>query len=291
MRESPDPSIDDVWRSQRAFVLDIAYRMLGSISDAEDVAQEAFMRLLRVDLDEIDDVRAWLVVVVSRLCLDHLRSARIRRERAAGAWLPEPLVDPAPADPADRITLDDSVRMALLVVLEQLSPAERAAFVLHDVFQFSFETVGDIVGRSPAACRQLASRARRRIEADVTPARFSVAPEQHRAVVDRFIAACTTGDIAALTEVLDEHVEGVADFGGGVHAGAAGVDEVSQRLVLLFGPASDIVLEARTVNGGPGVIALLADRVMGVSAFTIVDGRITEIHSIVDPAKLTHVDR
>jgi len=136
-----DARLVAVWREHRGLALDVAYRMLGSLSDAEDVVQEAFARLMRVDLNEIEDVRGWLVVVVTRLCLDQLRSARSRREAYVGPWLPEPLVDAEgeELDPADRVTLDDSVRMALMVMLERLSPAERAAFVLHDVFGFSFE--------------------------------------------------------------------------------------------------------------------------------------------------------
>src|SRR5438477_1997510 len=143
-----DAAFADAWREHRRYILDVAYRMLGSVSDAEDVVQEAFARLLQQDADQIQDVRGWLVVVVSRLCLDQLRSARSRRESYVGPWLPEPVVQPPGlvVDPAERVTLDDSVRMAMLVVLERLTPAERAAFVLHDVFQFAFEDVATIVG-------------------------------------------------------------------------------------------------------------------------------------------------
>src|SRR5688572_4615117 len=150
-----DPALAEVWQAHHRYVLDVAYRMLGSVSEAEDVVQDTFARLLDEDLGEIRDVRGWLVVAVTRRCLDRLRSARSRREVYVGPWLPEPLIPPAEdADPADRVTLDDSVRMALLIVLERLSPAERAAFVLHDVFQFPFEQVAGILGRTPAACRQ-----------------------------------------------------------------------------------------------------------------------------------------
>src|SRR5262245_43857202 len=166
--EAANTTLDDAWHEHRPYLLDVAYRMLGSITDAEDIAQEAFVRLMRADTDEIDDLRGWLIVVVSRLCLDQRRSARFRRELPAtqpDARDPpvRPLGRVEGADPADRVTLDDSVQAAMLVVLERLSPAERTAFVLHDVFGFSFEVVGSIVGRSPAACRQLASRARRRV--------------------------------------------------------------------------------------------------------------------------------
>src|SRR6266516_4520596 len=189
-RQDVDERLAGVWREHHRLLLDVAYRMLGSINDAEDAVQEAFARLMRVDLEEIDDVRGWLVVVVTRLCLDQLRSARARREAYIGPWLPEPLVEipGEEPDPADRVTLDDSVRMALLVVLERLTPPGRAAFVLHDVFGFSFDAVGSIVGRSPAACRQLASRARRRIQEETGPARFEVDPGEVRRIADRFIA-------------------------------------------------------------------------------------------------------
>jgi len=148
--------LDDLWRAHRRYLLDLAFRMLGNIGDAEDIVQEAFTRLLRVDGDEIDDVRGWLVVVVSRLCLDQLRSARVRREVGVEVELADDEVDPA-----DRVTLDDSVRLALHLVLERLTAAERTVFVLHDVFQYPFEEVATIVGRSPTSCCQLASRARR----------------------------------------------------------------------------------------------------------------------------------
>src|SRR5436309_12066726 len=166
-----DAAIGEAWREHRRYVLDVAYRMLGTVSEAEDVVQEAFARLIREEVDEIHDVRGWLVVVTTRLCLDQLRSARAKREAYVGPWLPEPLIQPpgAEPDPAERITLDDSVRMAMLVVLERLTPAERAAFVLHDVFQFSFESISGILDRTPAACRQLASRARRQIQGDSSP--------------------------------------------------------------------------------------------------------------------------
>src|SRR5438309_8567749 len=156
-----DVRVTELWTSHHRFLLDVAYRLLGSYNEAEDTVQEAFTRLLRTDLDPIEDVRAWLVVVVSRLCLDQLRSARMRRESYVGAWFPEPLIGSRDAqDPSDMVTLDESVRMAFLIVLERMSPAERVVFVLHDVFEFPFEKVASIVSRSPAACRQLASRVR-----------------------------------------------------------------------------------------------------------------------------------
>jgi len=173
----------DAWTNHHRFLLDVAYRLLGSYSDAEDIVQEAFSRLLRTDLDPIEDVRAWLVVVVSRLCLDQLRSARVKREAYIGPWFPEPLLfsDDAATDPADVVTMDESVRFALLVVLERMSPAERVVFVLHDVFDFPFEKIGPMVGRTIAACRQLASRARKRVGEEAGSARFAIDPAEQGA--------------------------------------------------------------------------------------------------------------
>src|SRR5438445_9728078 len=168
-----DAWVTQAWANHHGFLLDIAYRLLGSYSEAEDIVQEAFTKLLRTDLDPIEDVRAWLVVVVSRLCLDQLRSARVRREAYVGPWCPAPLIhSDTMSDPADVVTMDESVRMALLIVLERMSPAERVVFVLHDVVDFPCAKVAPMVKRSPAACRQLASRARRRINEEAASPRF-----------------------------------------------------------------------------------------------------------------------
>src|SRR2546421_10412443 len=176
-----DAWVTQAWSDHHGFLLDVAYRLLGSYSEAEDTVQEAFTRLLRTDLDPIEDVRAWLVVVVSRLCLDQLRSARVRREAYVGHWFPEPLIHSDEiSDPADIVTMDGSVRMALLIVLERMSPAERVVFVLHDVFDFPFEKVAPMVKRSPAACRQLASRARRRINEAAAASRLAIGPPEAR---------------------------------------------------------------------------------------------------------------
>ena len=288
-----DEAIERAWRENRRYLLDVAYRMLGSVTDAEDVTQEAFARLMRADLDEIEDVRGWLVVVVGRLCIDQLRSARSRRETYVGPWLPEPVVEPSGGvrDPAERITLDDSVRMAMLVVLERLTPAERAAFVLHDVFQFSFEDVATIVGRSSEACRQLASRARRRIHEETEPARFDVDPGELSRIAERFITASTEGDLAALEEVLDPNVVGWTDGGGVVAAprrAVAGRDRVAARF-LKFVRDFGVTLVPMPVNGEPGVVGFQDDRLIAVLAFETRDGLISRIHSIANPAKLAYV--
>ena len=287
-----DERLAAAWRDHRQYVLDVAYRMLGSVTEAEDVVQETFARLFRAE-DEIADVRGWLVVVATRLCLDQLRSARAKREAYVGPWLPEPVVESAgaPVDPADRITLDDSVRMAMLVVLERLTPAERAAFVLHEVFRFSFDDVATIVGRSPEACRQLASRARRRIQEGTAPPRFHVDRAEVARLADRFIEAATNGDLDALKDVLDPDVVGWTDSGGVVGAPrspVAGRDNVAPWF-LRFMEQFGVRLAAMAVNGEPGVLVFQEDRLLAVVAFETRDERITRIHSIANPEKIAYV--
>ncbi len=287
-------SFADLWASHHGFLIDIAYRLLGSYSDAEDIVQEAFIRLLRTDLDPIEDVRAWLVVVVSRLCLDQLRSARTRRESYVGAWLPEPLVDSGAAapDPAESVTLDESVRMALLVVLDKLSPAERVVFVLHEVFDYPFDRIASIVKKTPVACRQLASRARRRIEQEGASARFRADPSEQQRVVDAFIAACESGNLQSLLPLLDPSVIGWADAGGTLAAPRSpnvGSIDVAQRLMRFFGLGSGAQLTSRLVNGEPGIVVTRGGAVSAVLVLTLKDGLVTRVYAIVDPRKLARV--
>jgi RNA polymerase sigma-70 factor (ECF subfamily) len=284
-----DTRIDAIWREHRPSLVDLAFRMLGNISDAEDIVSEAFARLLRAELDDIEDVKGWLVVVVSRLCLDTLRSARHRRE-ARRTPLDDLLAhtsDPAP-DPADRVTLDDSVRMALLVVLEKLSPAERAVFVLHDVFRYPFETVASIVGRSVVSCRQLATRARRRVEAETGPARFSIGPAEHHRVAERFIAACASGDLSGLMELLDADVAGEVDLGDEFPPVPVqvGRQRVGRNLLMFFGPAAGVTLVSHTVNGAPGVLSFKDGKLLTLLVFDTREGMIADIHAIQNPARL-----
>jgi RNA polymerase sigma-70 factor (ECF subfamily) len=292
-QEQRQAEIDDIWRQHRPYLIDLAFRMLGSIHDAEDVVQEAFTRLLRVDLDEIDEVRAWLVVVVSRLCLDHLRSARSRHETNVGSLADREPVAQSPTwtDPADRVTLDDGVRLALLIVLEQLSPAERAVFVLHDVFQFSFDAVAAIVGRTPAACRQIASRARRRIQDETGPARFQPGVDEQHQIAQGFIAACAGGDLESLMRLLDPDVVGDVDLGPGLPALRPfhGSRRVSRGLLNFFGPQSSTTLVSQPINGNPGVLVFRDRAVVGIVSFKARSGLIYDIHAIADPRKLAYV--
>jgi len=285
--------LDDIWRQHRPHLIDIAFGMLGNIHDAEDVVQDAFSRLLSADIDQINDIRGWLVVVVSRLCLDYLRSARTRRETSSSPLEQRGSLQTTPidVDPADRVTLDDNVRLALLVVLEHLTPPERAVFVLHDVFRFSFEAVAGIVGRTPAACRQLASRARRRIEEETGPARFQPSTEEQRHVAEEFIAACAGGDLEALMRVLDPDVVGDVDLGslGPPRRPQHGNLVVGRGVLGFFGPRTGITLVSQPINGQAGVLAFRDDQLAGILVFKTSEGRIVDIHAIADPQKLAFV--
>jgi len=263
----------------------VAYRMLGSRSEAEDAVQEAWLRLSRSDTEAVENLAAWLTTVVARVSLDMLRSRRARREDYAGSWLPEPIVT-IENGPEDEAVLADSVGLALLVVLDTLTPAERLAFVLHDMFGMPFDEIGPIVDRSEAATRQLASRARRRVRG-AAPTTDPDLGEQRR-VVDAFLAASRAGDFEALLEVLDPEVVFRIDVGGvaptarppvvGAEAVAAQVLQRGSRLAPHARPA--------IVNGAAGVIVVPGERPTAVVGFTISGGRIAEIDVIADPAKL-----
>jgi RNA polymerase sigma-70 factor (ECF subfamily) len=278
----------------RPYLLRLAYSHLGSIGEAEDVVQEAWLRLERADRAEIRDLRAWLSATVARLAIDALTSARARRERYVGTWLPEPLVGVAAErdDPADRVTLDESVSLALLVVLESLTPAERSAFLLHDVFGYSFEQVAEIVGRSPEASRQLAARARGRVE-DERP-RYPATVAQQRELVEAFLAAAIDGDIERLLVLLDPEVEFRSDGGGRVpaaHKILRGVHRVAGVVAAMAGHyegAFDAALVE--VNGAPGLL-VESDGTLNVIAFAVSNGRIRAIDVIRNPDKLRHLKR
>jgi RNA polymerase sigma-70 factor (ECF subfamily) len=291
-------ALSAAFESHRAHLLRVAYSTLGSVADAEDVVQEAWLRLARLeDPGEIEDLRAWLTRVVGRLALDALRRARSARETYFGEWLPEPVVgDTAatrtatPDDPADRVTLDESVTMALLVVLESLSPAERTAFVLHDVFGMPFEEVGEVVGRAPAAVRQLAARARRHV--DEARPRHPATREDHRRVIKAFAVACAEGDLDALLATLGEDVVWRSDGGGHVTAmryPLHGRDRVA-KAALGFHRRTPQASTLALVNGWPGLVERDAQGVLTVMSFTVDGGRIVGIESMRNPEKLTRVD-
>ncbi len=287
-----DGPVGEAWRLHRRRVLDIGYRMLGSLSDAEDVAQDVFARLLVADADAIADVEAWLVTVTSRLCLDRLRLHENSRRSYVGPWLPEPIVGSDQDEVADRVTLDESVRMAFLVVLDRLGPAERAAFLLHDVFGIPFPEVAEIVGRTPQACRQLATRARRRIHDGGPRSRGPIDVEHQRLIVERFGAACRDGDVQALIDVLSPDATGDFDSGG-VIADAplvelSGAEPIARQLVATVSRLG-ASFEARQVNGVPGLIVAVGGRVLVAMSFVLDGDRIALIHGVGNPAKLTHL--
>src|SRR6516162_7061052 len=295
----PDAGLDAVM-SERGLLINLAYRLLGSLADAEDAVQETYARwyaLSRPQQEAIENPGAWLTVVASRICLDQLGSARARRERYVGDWLPEPLPGPAEwisgllgaatSDPADRITLDESVNMAFLVVLESMTPAERVAFILHDVFRYSFAEVAEIVGRTPAACRQLASSARRRLRASQPPA-APPATEQ-ASIVRAFKQAWEAKDIGALIGLLDPGATATADTGGLVTA-LPGPIEGSEAIVRacldVASIAPDLVILESTVNGQPGLVAQQDGVIVTVFAFEVADDRIRHIWAVRNPEKL-----
>ena len=279
------------FEQRRPHLRGVAYRMLGSVSEAEDAVQEAWVRLDRRDPGGSDDLRGWLTVVVGRICLDMLRSRRSRREDYAGSWLPEPIVSAAAEDGPERdAVLADSVGLALLVVLETLSPAERLAFVLHDVFAVSFDEIADIAGKTPAATRQLASRARRRIR-DAGPSPDSDVAVQ-RSVVNAFLAAARNGDFDALLRVLDPDVVLRIDGGGSGPFAQPPIfgSEAVAREVLRRGTPFARFAEPATVNGSAGVMVRVPGLPPIVGGFTVANGRIATIDLIADPAKVGGVD-
>jgi RNA polymerase sigma-70 factor (ECF subfamily) len=289
---SASDQITDAWRRHRPYLVNLGYQIIGDVGDAEDVAQEAFLRLSRADPDEIEDVRGWLTVVASRLCLDHVRSARARYERPGDPDRDfrevqegrELLVDESRRlDPADRVTLDDQVSTALLEVLRRLSPGERVAFVLHDVFGLPFDTIAETVGRPVGTCRQLARRARGKFST-AQPKLTEVASAEHQLVTEKFITACANGDIAALTAVLDPTVWGVGTILGDPVAPPQvnhGPDAVATNLLRYVGPGVTLVSGPA---GQPVVLAFAERRLFAAIVLTIRGRLVSKIEAIADPA-------
>ncbi|MEU4266707.1 RNA polymerase sigma factor SigJ [Streptomyces sp. NPDC026092] len=285
--------------AERRQLTNLAYRLLGSLAEAEDAVQETYTRWYAMSpqkREAIESPGAWLTTVAGRVCLDVLGSARARRERYVGAWIPEPLPDRTEwsgarssdtgADPADRITLDESVSMAFLVVLESMTPAERVAFVLHDVFQYPFADIAEIVGRTPAACRQLASSARRRMRAAKDP---SPPVAGQAGLVRHFKQAWEARDIEALVGLLDPDAAMIADGGGKVGTAlrpVEGAERIAEYLIQIASLAPGLTLLERTVNGRPGLVAQHTDVTVTVAAFDVTDTRVTRIWAVRNPEKL-----
>lgn len=265
----------------------VAYSIVGSMTDAEDAVQECWLRLDRSDTTNVTDLQGWLTTVVGRICLDMLRRRRTRRENQPGDWLPEPIVEIDDNGPEQEALLADSVGLALLVVLETLSPPERLAFVLHDVFGVPFDEIAPVVDRTPEAARQLATRARRRVQAAPKP---DADLAGQRKAVAAFLAAARTGDMQGLLAVLDPDVVFRADIGVGADfpspvVGAPAVAERVLQTAPRFAPHATPAL----VNGEAGAVFAPGGHPVGVIGFTVVNGRILSIHLIADPAKLRHL--
>jgi RNA polymerase sigma-70 factor (TIGR02957 family) len=289
-------SRDELLDELRPAAFSIAYRMLGSVAEAEDVVQEALLRVHTAleDGQEIESPRAYVATVTTRLAIDQLRSARSRRERYVGDWLPEPLVGEAPDDPARHAELADSLSLAFLVLLESLSPEQRAVLLLHDVFDYGFAEIAEIVGKSEDNTRQLAARARRHVAERHT--RFEVSRQQRDELAQRFLAAAEQGELEALESLLAEDVVLRGDGGGKVPALARslhGRNRVARTILAWVRQGAKIPgasLRPVTVNGQSGALLLGPnDQVLGVWAFDIADGRIQGLNSIINPDKLRHI--
>jgi RNA polymerase sigma-70 factor (ECF subfamily) len=280
----------------RPLMFSIAYRMTGSVSDTEDIVQEAYLRLTRSlrDGTEVSNPKAFLATITTRLAITHQTSARVRRESYVGSWLPEPLLESAEPDPADHAELSDSLSMAFLVLLESLNPAERAVFLLREVFGYDYAEIAGITGKSQANCRQILGRARRRIDERGRP-RFEASRAESEEVAQRFFAAVDGGNLTGLLQVLAPDVVVIGDGGGKAWALATplrGADRVARFWVGLGrrGQKEGFTIELNEVNGQPGaVVRDAAGRVATVVALDIADGQVQAIHSVVNPDKLAHL--
>lgn len=288
--------LDEVMAERRRLIA-LAYRLLGTLAEAEDAVQETYLRWYRLSPEERADVenpQGWLTRVASRICLDVLKSARARREQYVGEWLPEPvpagllgLGSADVVDPADRVTLDDTVSTALLVVLEAMTPAERVAFVLHDVFALPFPEIAEVVGRSPAAVRQLATSARRRVNEHRSAV---VPPLEHDAVVRAFVTAAAGGDLGALASLLDPSVTLRTDGGGVVSAArhpVLGPDKVARFVLGILRKRPTWTLEERVTADGLGFCFVDGDTVRVVANLRVVAGVVTDVWWMINPGKLT----
>ena len=290
-----DATISQAYREHRPYLVNLAFRMLGDLGAAEDVVQDAFARLLRADAGQIDDERGWLIVVTSRLALDQIRSARSRRERAHDPGEIEftaPRTQPALADPADRITFDDSVRLALLVMMQKLSPAERVVLVLHDVFRMPFGTIAQTVGRTTASCRQMAKRARQKVADGRPGARFDVESAEHRLVTDKFIAACAGGDLDGLLAVLAPDAWGDVDFGPAATEARSviiGAENVAANLLRFWGPGSTLV--SHPAGGQPALLGFHGRTLAALLVLRMRGEQVQAVHVIADPAQIGFLGR
>lgn len=276
----------------RPLLFSLAYRMLGSVVDAEDAVQEAYLRWDRSAPERPDASRAYLCSIVTRLCIDHLKSARVRREEYVGPWLPEPLLEPLDEDPLRAAVLAESLSTAFLLLLERLNAMERAVFLLREIFSFEYTEVAGIIGRSEPATRQLAKRARDKVPAGEL--RFRASHAEAERLAARFVEACSSGDLAALLEILTEDAVTMNDGGGKARAARNpihGRDPVARLYVGIFGKWGAARIRIAPVNGQPGLFVRTADGKLAVISFGIRDGRFERIFLVVNPDKLQRMPR
>jgi RNA polymerase sigma-70 factor, ECF subfamily len=278
------------FEAQRSHLRSVAYRMLGSLAEADDAVQDAWLRVSRADASEVENLGGWLTTIVARVCLNMLRSRNNRREESFGFHIPDPVIIPATTpQPEEEALLADSVGLALLVVLDTLSPAERLAFVLHDMFQLPFEEIAPMVGRSPEAARQLASRARRRVKGAEIPEPDPDVGRQ-RAVVDAFFAAARGGDFEALVNLLHPDAVLRADFGErrpAVPREIEGAENIARQAIMFSIPHAEI--QPVLINGAAGVVSIINGRPFSILAFTVAEGKIVEIDAIADPERVRKI--
>jgi RNA polymerase sigma-70 factor (ECF subfamily) len=291
MNDAERETLAEQFEHHRAHLRQVAYRMLGSLNEADDAVQEAWLRLNRSDHAAVENLGGWLTTVVGRVCLDFLRARRSHGEDRGDAWLPEPVVasEDVESDPEQQALIADSVGLALLIVLETLSPAERLAFVLHDMFAVPFEEIADIVDRNPAAARQLASRARRRVRGAEPSAPTDVGERQE--IVDAFLAAARDGDFDRLLAILDPEVVFRLDAGPTsplARPPVHGAEAVAEEIVARGTPFAPLAQPA-IVNGSPGALVRRDERVIAVTNLVVSEGLISEIDIVFDPAKLRNI--
>ena len=282
----------EVFSEYRPLLFSIAYRMLGTVMEAEDILQEGYLRWQQVTPEEIDSPKSYLSAIVTRLCIDRLRSAQIRREEYIGPWLPEPLITTPLASPDETVELSESLSMAFLILLESLKPIERAVFLLHEVFDYEYQAIAKIVDKSEANCRQIASRARRHIAAKRP--RFEVSSDDHTRIVEQFMDTLVSGDVDGLMVTLDQDVTWWSD-GGGLPGIAKkpihGAENVARFVLNLMRMAPEgMSTRLVEINGKPGYITYIDGKPFNTVAFDIVDGRIVTVWAVVNPEKLRMVN-
>jgi RNA polymerase sigma-70 factor, ECF subfamily len=277
----------------RALLLSIAYRMLGSVADAEDMVQDTYIRWQLSSSDDIQSPRAFLVTIVTRLCINYLQSARIQREHYVGQWLPEPLITEPGSDPADNVQADEFVSIAFLVLLERLNPTERAVFLLREVFDYEYREVAEILGLNEANCRQILRRARQHLAG--SQRRFDTTRSKRQELLERFVRASRSGDLESLIEMIEDDVVLYTDGGGKAFAvpnPIYGAMNVARAIVMggsKFRPRETVVLRQASVNGAPGVVTYLAGRPLYVLTIDTSEERIRSIYFVTNPDKLSHI--